>query len=352
MDQLRRPPDQRARRRAFALAAAGVLALAFGLALYLSLSGTGSQTRSRTSWTAVSRSSSQKLLADRAFEESATFQPAFRASTALDIGFDTAAAVAHVRALERIGVRAGGSDGERRAAEYLAAQLESFGYDAEIRQFPLPNGKTSRNVVASLAGSTDRRVVVGAHYDTKAPSPGANDNGSGTAAVLVIAKALAGEKPAATIEFVFFGSEETIDSNPDHHHFGSRFHAASMSAAEKRSTVAMFSVDMIAYGPSFHVRTMESGPRTLSDDVLAFAKSRATAISYLKDPGKSGWSDHEPFERAGIPSVWLEWRDDPVYHTAGDVTAHLQTRKLGIAGGLVLDYLRAMDESRMARLRP
>lgn len=352
MASQRRSPDPRARRGFVALAVAGALVLLAGGAAFVALRGTGRDSRLSTSWTSSARSSSQKLPADRAVEESSALQPTPRSSAAHATGFDTAAALAHIRELERIGVRAGGTDGEKRAAEYLAAQLESFGYDAVIREFPLPNGATSRNVVATLAGSTSRRVIVGAHYDTKPPSPGANDNGSGTAAVLVIAKDLADEKLAPTIEFVFFGSEETIDSNPDHHHFGSRFHVASMSTAEKRSTAAMFSVDMIAYGPSFHARTMGSGPRTLSGDLLAFAKARGVSISYLKDPGKSGWSDHEPFERAGIPSVWLEWRDDPVYHTAGDDTAHLQTRKLGIAGGLVLDYLRALDEKRMDRLRP
>lgn len=349
MESLRRTPDPRARRRFAALAGVGVLVLAAGFAAYRALNLPGADSRVSVTWTTVSRPPSEKLPADRAVEESSAFQPAPRSSAVRDTGFDTAAAVAHIRALERIGVRAGGSDGEKRAAEYLAAQLESFGYDAEIRQFPLPDGRTSRNVVARLKGATDTRVVVGAHYDTKPPSPGANDNGSGTAAVLVIAKELADESLAPTIEFVFFGSEETIGSNPDHHHFGSRFHVASMSAAEKRATIAMFSVDMIAYGPDFHVRTMGRGPQSLSNDLLAFARARGIAISYLKDPGKSGWSDHEPFELAGIPSVWLEWRDDPVYHTARDDSTHLQTRKLGIAGRLVLEYLRDLDGAGLSR---
>lgn len=80
----------------------------------------------------------------------------------------------------------------------------------------------------------------------------------------------------------------------------------------------MVSVDMIGYGPDFVVRTMGSGPQTMRYLLLADAKRQGLSASYLADPGPSGWSDHESFELAGIPTAWIEWRDDPVYHTTGD----------------------------------
>jgi len=50
-------------------------------------------------------------------------------------------------------------------------------------------------------------------------------------------------------------------------------------------------------------------------------------MPYLRDPGESGWSDHEAFELAGIPAAWIEWRDDPVYHTAADKRAAAWSRR-------------------------
>ncbi|TLM66849.1 MAG: M20/M25/M40 family metallo-hydrolase, partial [Actinobacteria bacterium] len=265
--------------------------------------------------------------------------------------FNVAEAMDHVRALCDIGVRKGGSAGEKKAAEYIAAQLKAMGYDADIRAFPLPNGTTSRNVVASLPGTTDRTFVLGAHYDTKSPSPGANDNGTGTAALLAIARELKDEKLAPTVEFVFFGTEEMIDSNSDHHHYGSRKYVAMMTSDERARCAGMISVDMIGYGPEFVVRTMGTGPQTLKDRLLAAAKAKSLGLFYKKDTSAVGWSDHEPFERAGIPAAWIEWRDDPYYHKTTDTPAHVVKAKVAVAGGLVLDYVRSLDEDDLAALR-
>ena len=260
------------------------------------------------------------------------------------VTFDTAAAMRHVRTLSaQIGERTAGSKGEREAAAYLQSQLSAAGYASQLRSFPLPDGSRSQNVVAVLPGSSELRIILGAHYDTKRSSPGANDNGTGVGALLEIARELKTEKLTPTIEFVFFGAEEMIDSNPDHHHYGSRFHVAQMTDAERERTAGMLSVDMIGYGPELRVRTMNLGPQTLRRDLLAFARSKGVKASYLKDPGKYGWSDHEPFELAGIPAAWIEWRDDPVYHTARDTAAHVSTAKVRTVGQLVLDYVRSLD---------
>lgn len=264
--------------------------------------------------------------------------------------FDVNAALTHVRALEAFGPRGGGSAAEARAAEYLRSQLAGMGLDARIEEFPLPNGSTSRNVVARIDGSSDAVMVLGAHFDTKPPSPGANDNGSGCGALLEIASILSERPITPTVEVVFFGSEETSGGDPNGHHFGSRFRVAQMSAAERANTAGMISIDMIGYGPSFHSRTMGKGPKTLSDMLVTHAGTIGVPITYLRDPGSSGWSDHEAYELAGIPVSWIEWRDDPVYHTAGDVASHLDPTRVEAAGRLVLDFMRSLDEAKLTSL--
>lgn len=287
--------------------------------------------------------------------ESTTPDDLGRASAPLEptplLEFDVESALAEVRELESFGVRSGGSAAEKAAAEYLRDRLADAGLDARIEEFPLPNGATSRNVVARVAGSSDAVVVLGAHIDSKPPSPGANDNATGSAALLQIAEILAEQPVVPTVEIVFYGAEETIGSDPNDHHFGSRFRVAQMSPAERSATAGMLSVDMIGYGSSLHSRTMGRGPRTLSDMLLAHGSSVGIGITYLKDPGKSGWSDHEAYELAGIPVSWIEWRDDPVYHTAGDTSSHIQSDRFEVAGRLVLGFVRSLDESDLSTLR-
>ncbi len=278
-------------------------------------------------------------------------QPQPRAATPVARGkFDANAAMAHVRALEALGPRLGGGAAEGQAAIYIRDRLAALGIDARIEEFPLPNGTTSRNVVARVKGSSATVLVLGAHMDTKPPSPGANDNASGCGALLAIAAVLAEEPVAPTVEFVFFGSEETNGGDPNGHHYGSRYRVAQMSAAERANTAGMISVDMIGYGPGFHSRTMGRGPETLSDMLLAHASGMGIPMTYLKDPGKSGWSDHEAYELAGLPVSWIEWRDDPVYHTAGDTASHVSTAKVATAGKLVLDFTQSLDGTELATL--
>lgn len=265
--------------------------------------------------------------------------------------FNTQAALADIRALEAFGPRLGGSDAEGAAAAFLRDRLAAMGIQARIEEFALPNGTTSRNVVARVQGSSQAVLVLGAHMDTKPPSPGANDNASGCAALLQIASVLAKNPVVPTVEFVFFGSEETNGGDPNQHHYGSRYRLSRMSAADRSAVAGMISVDMIGYGSEFASRTMGKGPKTLSDMLLAHAQSLGIGMKYLKDPGKSGWSDHEAYELAGIPVSWVEWRDDPVYHTAGDVAAHLQASRIDTAGRLVLDFVQTLSAEELAALQ-
>jgi Zn-dependent M28 family amino/carboxypeptidase len=255
-----------------------------------------------------------------------------------------------IRALEAFGVRAGGSEAERRAAEYLAGRLEDAGLAARIEEFPLPGAATSRNVIARIPGQSEAVLVVGAHYDSKPPSPGANDNGSGCGVLLELATILAAEPVVPTVEIVFFGSEEIIGGVASAHHFGSRFRVAQMSAAEQAATAGMISVDMIGYGPDFHSRTMGRAPGTLSDMVLARARTLGIPMSYLKDTSSSGLSDHEAFELAGIPVSCVARRQDPTYHTVRDTADHLSAAHVASAGRLVLELVRSIDEDDLSSL--
>jgi hypothetical protein len=110
--------------------------------------------------------------------------------------------------------------GNRLAIEYLVGQLQQWGYEPEVQWFETrpraapgtqPQVVRTANVIATLRGTThpDVLYVVSSHFDSVERGPGADDNTSGTAALLEAARVLATRPQAATIHFAFFTGEES-----------------------------------------------------------------------------------------------------------------------------------------------
>src|SRR5947199_1743971 len=99
--------------------------------------------------------------------------------------------------------------GLRKAGDYIESQLQSSGYKPERQSFSV-GGIKFDNLEAERTGADvpQQIVVVGAHYDTAGGLPGANDNGSGVAATLELARSFANEKLGKTIRWVLFDHEE------------------------------------------------------------------------------------------------------------------------------------------------
>lgn len=117
-----------------------------------------------------------------------------------------------IRILQDIGPRSSGSEGCRRAGEFIYERLSRFGLETRYDDYEHPKNKelNSRNVIAVLPGEVNLKVtyVICAHYDTVKDSPGAWDNASGVAVVLETARILAKLRFGATINFVCFSGEE------------------------------------------------------------------------------------------------------------------------------------------------
>jgi len=97
-----------------------------------------------------------------------------------------------------------------RATEaYLAKQLREAGYTVQFDGYEVL-GETVNNLIVTIPGGSDpdHIIVLGAHYDTADGTPGANDNASGVAGVLALARRFADAQPARTIRFVCFVNEE------------------------------------------------------------------------------------------------------------------------------------------------
>jgi hypothetical protein len=136
-----------------------------------------------------------------------------------------------------------------KVALYLQATLKSYGY-AVGRQEYVADGKTVRNIDVviepSAATVNPEVIVVGAHYDSAEDAPGANDNGSGTAVVLELARLLADlqGKSGKRIHLVLFVNEEPPYFQTDD--MGSLRYAKLLAERKERVT-AMFSLETLGY---------------------------------------------------------------------------------------------------------
>lgn len=264
--------------------------------------------------------------------------------------FDSQAALGHISYLStNVGPRREGSAQEKAAADYIKGEFLRLGYQPMVQTFPLPDGTTSQNIIAVKAGTLPgNRIVIGGHCDTKLPSPGADDNASGVGTVLALAEAVKDYPIKPTVYFIAFGSEEMIDSNPDHHHYGSRYYVNTLAAQELGEIAGMISVDMIGVGRTFYVGSLGREPRVVANTVIAEANALGQQAYYFTS---KEWSDHEPFEKKGIPTAWLEWKEDPYYHKASDTFDKIKAGNIDITGRVLLDLLLHLDEARLAEWR-
>lgn len=131
------------------------------------------------------------------------------------------------------------------AAHYLEGALSEAGYDVEREEYR-SGATTVRNVIVELKGSARSGdiVIVGAHYDSVHGAPGANDNGSGVAALIELARALRHWTPTRTWRFVLFVNEEPPFFRTGE--MGSQVHARGAHSRNER-IVAMFSLETIGY---------------------------------------------------------------------------------------------------------
>ena len=137
-------------------------------------------------------------------------------------------------------------DALQAAARYVETQFQEAGFAVATEPYEIAGDSVS-NLVATLPGRTrpDEIVIVGAHYDSVLGSPGANDNASGVAALLCIARSLAAEAGnRRTIRFVAFVNEEPPYFQTGS--MGSRVHARRAKSREE-NIVAMLSLETMGY---------------------------------------------------------------------------------------------------------
>ncbi len=171
-------------------------------------------------------------------------------------------------------------------------------------------------------------IIIGGHYDSVPAGPGANDNASGTAVTLELARVLQNQYPQFEFRFIGFGGEEIGL-------VGSGEYVKGLSADERKRVLAMINIDMVTVGSQLYI----GGTPDLTK--LAFgAASEVGAGNVQGLPSDlNGASDHASFAQAGIPVLFLNRENDPNYHRAGDTTDKVLPDRLEQIGNIVIKVI-------------
>jgi hypothetical protein len=251
-------------------------------------------------------------------------------------------------------------EGLSAAADRLEAALAASGLTPR-RQTYRVQGVDCDNVEAEIQGR-DRPadiVIVGAHYDAVTATTGADDNASGVAAMLALARAFAGKHPRATLRFVAFANEEppyfqTAD-------MGSLVYARRSKERGER-ILAMLSLESIGYYSDAAGSQRYPPPLSLfypgTGNFVAFVGDRSSADLVRRAVGTFrsttafpsegaalpsalpgvGWSDQWSFWQAGYPAVMVTDTAPfryPHYHEAADTPRELDYDRMArVVGGL------------------
>jgi len=231
---------------------------------------------------------------------------------------------ANVQTLQNFQTRYASTTNCESAGESLYASFTALGLDdVHFDPFTFSGTYTSRNVVAEKTGETypDDIYVICSHYDSTSPShltlaPGADDNASGTAAVLEAARVLAPYPLDFTVRFVAFSAEEWGL-------WGSRAYATAARAAGE-SILGVINLDMIGYAdalPEDLQIIVNEGSGWLADLFLQAGAHYGVVGGTKTVDASFVYSDHGPFWDNGYPAM-LAIEDEPLtnpyYHTTGD----------------------------------
>jgi hypothetical protein len=263
--------------------------------------------------------------------------------------FDPAAAYATVDTLAgRIGPREAASPAFLEAADVVEERLTTWGYSVERRPVDLPAGDSwgvpvpageSLSLVATPPGfdpAASHRVV-GAHLDTVAVAPGAEDNASGIGVMLELARMAVEEPPPVPVVIIAFGAEEPRGRGDDMHHFGSQAYVRDLPEEQLAAIVGMLALDRV--GVRTDVLPVCHGgrsPDTVRDQLLAAADRQGIPAQ----PCENRASDHWSFEKAGVAVARLGSVPYPGYHSPQDVPTVVDPAQLDRAGRTAWEWLR------------
>jgi hypothetical protein len=215
------------------------------------------------------------------------------------------------------------ADGYDTACDWSQERFEGMGLPVVIQPFPL-GGSTCQNVIATQVGTVypNREWIICGHLDSTSPNPwynapGADDNASGSAAVIEAARIMSQYEFEYTVKYILFGGEEQGL-------YGSAYYA-SQASANGDSILGVVNMDMIFYGPPgadiawLHYNTASTG---LGVAFQAISDTYVPALVKEVATNPTGASDHASFWNNGYAAMLSIERgvySNPHYHKVTDL---------------------------------
>ncbi len=233
-------------------------------------------------------------------------------------------------------------DGIFDAENWIVQQLQALPNMVVTTPGFTMGGRTVHNVVGSLTGLSrpDEWYIVGGHYDstsqnTTSSAPGAEDNASGCAGVLEMARIFSANPPSASVFFIcFVGEEQGL--------LGAIEHASNLVTTGDDSKVsAMLNMDMIGYTADTDLDCLLESEAIGQSLIDGFSAAAATFTSLRIETTLFAWgSDHVPYLDRGIPAVLTienDWDQYSDYHSTTDLPQNIsldmgrETLKMNVA---------------------
>lgn len=247
-----------------------------------------------------------------------------------------------------------GTEGNRIAREYIVTRFQEIGAKPFKGKYTHPFNFTSRrsqeemtgiNVIAEIEGITDSLIVVTAHYDHLGKRDslifnGADDDASGTAAIINLAAYFAKEQPNHTLIFAAFDAEE----------MGLQGARAFVNDSLTLQKVKLnINLDMVAQNDSSEIYAVGTYHYPETKSILESVDTGEVNMLFghdSPDDGSQDWtfsSDHGPFHSKGIPFVYFGVEDHEHYHKHTDDfdTIPQENYKANVA--LILKVIKAFD---------
>ena len=230
---------------------------------------------------------------------------------------------------------------------WIETQFSGLGLAVSAPAFTMPGsggGQISvNNVIGKWTGTEypDQWIIVGGHYDSRNSSinstvntPGAEDNASGCAGVIELARVLVGFEPERSILFMCYAGEEQGL-------YGSKAHVQSLQgSADLAKVKAVVTMDMIGYSADSTLDVLFESSATWSSYLNQFAAAAATYVPDLQVHLSTNpfGSDHMPYLQAGkktLLAIEYDYDDYPFYHNSGDTPVHVGPNAQGMGGAIL-----------------
>ncbi len=247
-------------------------------------------------------------------------------------------AQSYMQSLENFGTRFCLASNRREVATWIRNKFISFGYqDVVLDSFQLNRlwnnilyQTWQYNIICNYPGHQlpQQVYILGAHYDSYVPSssnpfliaPGADDNASGVAAALEVARVMKqfGYVPQSTIRFIAFGAEELG--------LHGAYDYANKAFAQNMQIKCMINNDMISYDlsgpPNWKLRIQKYSNSQWVTSLATQIALQHTSLGVTESTQYIGSSDSYPFFLKGYPTIFLQENSfTPYYHTVNDLVA-------------------------------